>query len=243
MKPNNLHLLMWQFLCVANIRSEPVFNTSLISDGFGADVASNLYSFMTQPLDRLQNVIRGSILPTYWCGIRNSAPIPEAISAVYPHLDSCCRAHDTCPIHIKRGKCFKGICNPSFLAPILSCDCEFAFKNCLQSLPPPKTLTRLALSGNERLASDIVGTIYFHILPKVLHGTKAELKCLVKVKEPGYFKRNGHTKTFEPETEKWKAYSLKVFDNLKTGWLRSNAYLETFANYFEINDLLGKYNE
>lgn len=143
-----------------------------------------------------------------------------------------------CPITIKRGKCFEGICNRSFLAPILTCDCEFAFKKCLQSLPSPKTITRLALSGNERLATDIVGTIYFQILPKLLHKTKAEMKCLVKVKKAEYLKREGHRLSFQQESERWKAYSLEQFESRKTGWLRSNAYLKTIADYFEVSNLI-----
>ena len=57
-----------------------------------------------QPVTRLQNLFRANFAPTLWCGIRNVAPFPEALSAIYPHLDSCCRSHDQCPQTIARGR-------------------------------------------------------------------------------------------------------------------------------------------
>ena len=61
------------------------------------------YSTIEKPVSRLANLFRANFAPTLWCGIRNSAPLPEALSAIYPHLDNCCRNHDNCPLLIKRG--------------------------------------------------------------------------------------------------------------------------------------------
>ena len=63
----------------------------------------DFYSTVEQPVNRLQNLFRANFAPTLWCGIRNSAPFPDALSAIYPHLDSCCRIHDLCPLFIRRG--------------------------------------------------------------------------------------------------------------------------------------------
>ena len=63
----------------------------------------DFYSTIEQPVNRLQNLFRANFAPTLWCGIRNSAPFPDALSAIYPHLDSCCRIHDLCPLYINRG--------------------------------------------------------------------------------------------------------------------------------------------
>lgn len=232
-------LICWFLFTQTITASQSLFNISALS---GSDVTSqltsNAYTLMEQPITRLQNLIRGSILPTHWCGIRNSAPFPEAISAVYPHLDSCCREHDTCPVHIKRGKCSKGICNKSFLAPILSCDCEFAFRKCLQSLPSPKSFARFALSGNERLTSDIVGTIYFVLLPKALHGTKAEMKCIKKIKVPTFYQTLDGNEKRSFYTEQWKAYSLKDLKSLRVGWFKSSQYFKDIAEYSGINNFI-----
>ena len=54
----------------------------------------DFYETISGPVDRLQNLYRANLAPTLWCGIRNVAPFPDALSAIYPHLDSCCRSHD-----------------------------------------------------------------------------------------------------------------------------------------------------
>ena len=58
------------------------------------ELNEDFYGTISTPVNRLQNLFRANVAPTFWCGIRNSAPFPEALSAIYPHLDSCCRAHD-----------------------------------------------------------------------------------------------------------------------------------------------------
>ncbi len=55
---------------------------------------SEFYDRVEAPLNNLQNQLRSRFVPTLWCGVRNAAPIPDALSAVYPHLDNCCREHD-----------------------------------------------------------------------------------------------------------------------------------------------------
>ena len=54
----------------------------------------DFYKSIETPVNRVQNLIRANLAPTLWCGVRNSAPFPEALSAIYPHLDNCCRSHD-----------------------------------------------------------------------------------------------------------------------------------------------------
>ena len=52
----------------------------------------------------IQNAFREHFVPTLWCGVRNAAPYsnPGAVSVFYPHLDTCCKMHDQCPIFVPR---------------------------------------------------------------------------------------------------------------------------------------------
>ena len=68
-----------------------------------SSLMEDFQSTVEQPVSRLQNLFRANFAPTLWCGIRNSAPLPEALSAIYPHLDNCCRNHDACPLIVQRG--------------------------------------------------------------------------------------------------------------------------------------------
>ncbi len=87
-----------------------------------------IYNAAKTPIDAIQNHFRSDLL---WCGVRDMAPFPEAVSGVYPNLDYCCRMHDQCPLIVDRGECKLGVCNESFLYPILACSCETSFKKCL----------------------------------------------------------------------------------------------------------------
>ena len=97
--------------------------------------ASPFPSWLPRPLvdaatGFVQNRLRGDFL---WCGVHDVAPFPDAVSAVYPNLDDCCRIHDRCPVIIGRGECgVDGVCNESLLFPVLACDCELRFKSCLE---------------------------------------------------------------------------------------------------------------
>ena len=64
---------------------------------------TDFHSTVEKPVSRLANLFRANFAPTLWCGIRHAAPLPDALSAVYPHLDFCCRNHDQCPLIIPRG--------------------------------------------------------------------------------------------------------------------------------------------
>ena len=79
-----------------------------------------------------------------------------AVSLFYPHLDTCCKMHDKCPIFVPRGECDYGVCNPSKLTPILSCACENEFKNCLKSLPPASFSAEIPITWIERLQASPV---------------------------------------------------------------------------------------
>lgn len=135
----------------------------------------SFYAKVEKQLLQKQNIFRDHFLPTIWCGIQDTAPVPLALSAIYPHLDNCCREHDNCPLIIERGECFEGLCNPSFLTPILSCDCEDKFRNCLQALPSAVSFPMFPLTWSERLLTDVTGVGYFGILPRIL-----DSKCLKK---------------------------------------------------------------
>ena len=67
-------------------------------DGFDLNLAKNLfgnsYKALESRIEKIQEEVKANFAPTLWCGIRNVAPFPEALSAIYPHLDSCCRSHD-----------------------------------------------------------------------------------------------------------------------------------------------------
>ena len=74
------------------------------------------------------------------------------------------------------GECFEGVCNPSFLTPILSCECEQQFRECLKSLPSARSLPEFPITWMERLLTDLTGFGYFGILPFIL-----EHKCLMRI--------------------------------------------------------------
>ena len=61
---------------------------------FSIETFGKLFGDIEERATSIQNEIRANFAPTLWCGVRNAAPFPEALSAIYPHLDSCCRSHD-----------------------------------------------------------------------------------------------------------------------------------------------------
>ena len=63
-----------------------------------ANLMVRLFFRIEKPVNRIQNLVRVEFLPTLWCGIRDVAPDEKAVSAIYPHLDTCCRDHDLCPL-------------------------------------------------------------------------------------------------------------------------------------------------
>ena len=157
----------------------------------------------------IQNAFREHFVPTLWCGVRNAAPYsnPGAVSVFYPHLDTCCKMHDQCPIFVPRGECDYGVCNPSKLTPILSCACENEFKNCLKSLPPASFSAEIPITWIERLQADLTGFGYFELLPLI----RGDVQCLLPIDGEKY------------GLSKFKSESPRP-------WFRSAAYLNDATN-------------
>ncbi|XP_018570238.1 uncharacterized protein LOC108910181 [Anoplophora glabripennis] len=75
----------------------------------------------------------GFIYPgTKWCGPGN---IANNYSDLGYHVkeDMCCREHDNCPKSLSNGKCIQRICNNSPFTRS-HCDCDAAFRRCLQNV-------------------------------------------------------------------------------------------------------------
>ncbi|CAH1118476.1 unnamed protein product [Phaedon cochleariae] len=91
----------------------------------------------------------GFIYPgTKWCGPGNIARGEDDFGH---HIkeDMCCREHDRCPKALARGECKQGICNNSHFTRS-HCDCDAAFRKCLQNV-------------NSETANTI-GAIFFNII-------------------------------------------------------------------------------
>ena len=122
------------------------------------DVRDVVYSRVSRPLVGSQHRIRVERLGLLWCGLSDSAPANRGrfyVSAAFPRLDRCCRAHDLCPLIWDRGECKAGMCNDSFLMPILDCGCEVRFKECLDEVG------RESVSFMERSLANIADLGYF----------------------------------------------------------------------------------
>lgn len=89
------------------------------------------------------------ILPgTKWCGVGDIASTFEELGS-QAIVDSCCRAHDHCPVKLKAFRVGYGMINLSFYTKS-HCDCDRLFHRCLK-------LT------NNKLA-DAVGNFYFNFM-------------------------------------------------------------------------------
>ncbi|XP_030558450.1 phospholipase A2 large subunit [Drosophila novamexicana] len=69
---------------------------------------------------------------TKWCGPGNTADNYNDLGSEV-ELDMCCRQHDHCEEKISPDTQKYGLTNDGFF-PIFSCDCELAFRLCLNSL-------------------------------------------------------------------------------------------------------------
>ncbi|KAL0266675.1 UNVERIFIED_CONTAM: hypothetical protein PYX00_009159 [Menopon gallinae] len=69
---------------------------------------------------------------TKWCGPGNTAQRYDDLGEK-SEVDRCCRDHDHCPTWLEPGQCRRGICNISPFTRSL-CDCDRAFKKCLQEV-------------------------------------------------------------------------------------------------------------
>ncbi|KAG5873228.1 hypothetical protein JTB14_014304 [Gonioctena quinquepunctata] len=91
----------------------------------------------------------GFIYPgTKWCGPGNIAR-DDSDLGYHVKEDMCCREHDKCPKNLAGGECRQGICNQSLFTRS-HCDCDAAFRKCLQNV-------------NTETANTI-GAIFFNII-------------------------------------------------------------------------------
>lgn len=184
----------------------------ILADSPYSKIIGTIAELGREPLYNLQNAFRGDLL---WCGVHDVAPFPEALSSVYPSLDNCCRQHDQCPLIVDRGKCWKGICNKSLLFPILSCDCEQQFRQCLDAIAynsRDSSFIYAPVTVSESKLSESVGFGYFSVAPKL-----ADRQCIQKARPlMGCAENfNGYCTKFvfnEKRPMRWQLFRLQDLD-------------------------------
>nr|XP_023015749.1 phospholipase A2 isoform X1 [Leptinotarsa decemlineata] len=133
----------------------------------------------------------GFIYPgTKWCGPGNKAQNHTDLG-FHVKEDKCCRDHDKCPRFLSTGECSQGICNNSPFTRS-HCDCDAAFRKCLQNV-------------NSETANTI-GAIFFNIIQVICFKERTPCtpwqrwinipekyndKCALNFKKSA---RNGYTK-------------------------------------------------
>ncbi|XP_035913085.1 uncharacterized protein LOC118512569 isoform X2 [Anopheles stephensi] len=99
---------------------------------------------------------------TVWCGDGNQAKSENDIGFFYL-TDSCCRAHDLCPITIAAGEQFNRLKNNGYFTRS-HCDCDKQFYNCLKNA--------------NTLVSRQIGYTYFNLLkPQCFRFEHPKLNC------------------------------------------------------------------
>ncbi|KFB40180.1 AGAP000166-PA-like protein [Anopheles sinensis] len=99
---------------------------------------------------------------TVWCGDGNQAKSEDDIGFFYL-TDSCCRAHDLCPITIAAGEQFNRLKNNGHFTRS-HCDCDKKFYNCLKNA--------------NTLVSRQIGYTYFNLLkPQCFRHEHPKLNC------------------------------------------------------------------
>ncbi|RZC31873.1 acidic phospholipase A2 PA4, partial [Asbolus verrucosus] len=123
----------------------------------------------------------GFIYPgTKWCGPGHVADNFTDLGHHYRE-DMCCRDHDNCPDNLPRGECRQGICNDSPFTRS-HCDCDAAFRRCLQNV-------------NTETANTI-GAIFFNVVQVI---------CFKERSPCSQWQRNGYTKAESDELcSQWK---------------------------------------
>ncbi|XP_040172918.1 uncharacterized protein LOC120905811 isoform X3 [Anopheles arabiensis] len=104
---------------------------------------------------------------TVWCGDGNQAKSENDIGFFYL-TDSCCRAHDLCPITIAAGEQFNRLKNNGYFTRS-HCDCDKQFFNCLKNA--------------NTLVSRQIGYTYFNLLkPQCFRYEHPKLNCTKRSK-------------------------------------------------------------
>ena len=188
------------------------FLTFVTLTAAAAGQLSAIYEIAQYPLRRIQHSFRRHVLPTLWCGYHDSAPHAGALSSIYPNLDYCCRQHDHCPVIIERGTCLDGICNRSFLMPIMDCKCEDDFRKCLRDLPRRRfdNSHMNPAAWAEQILSEVTGNGYFNVIPRLV-----ERSCIRSLTGRQGQKLAAKTKAMTARSDalsaKWTIEPLKPF--------------------------------
>ncbi|XP_060533125.1 phospholipase A2 isoform X2 [Cylas formicarius] len=112
----------------------------------------------------------GFIYPgTKWCGPGDKARNYSDLG-YHRKEDVCCREHDNCPNFLAKGECREGICNNSPYTRS-HCDCDAAFRRCLQNV-------------NTETANTI-GAIFFNVVQVI---------CFKERSPCSQWQKNGYTK-------------------------------------------------
>ncbi|KAK3596748.1 hypothetical protein CHS0354_036373 [Potamilus streckersoni] len=142
-------------------------------------VSETFIAHVTESCKVFQHHLKGALKPrrkrfiiypgTKWCGIGNRAKHYLDFGR-HTFTDSCCRAHDACPISINPFNTLMGMTNIGLFS-ILDCDCEANFYYCLKSVQEP--------------AATEIGDIYFNAFrPDCIHFAPS-LVCLSRSKLTG----------------------------------------------------------
>lgn len=78
------------------------------------------------------SMVSGIVPNTLWCGLGDRASNYSQLGAEH-RVDSCCRAHDHCPIRLKAFNTDYGLVNWS-VSTRSHCDCDLDFNDCLQAI-------------------------------------------------------------------------------------------------------------
>jgi len=94
------------------------------------------------------SMISGIVPNTLWCGLGDRASNYSQLGSEYM-VDSCCRAHDHCPIRLKPFAADYGLINWS-MSTRSHCDCDLDFNDCLKQV-------------NSKL-SNVIKALYFRLV-------------------------------------------------------------------------------
>ncbi|XP_053678214.1 uncharacterized protein LOC128728611 [Anopheles nili] len=128
---------------------------------------------------------------TVWCGDGNQAKSEDDIGFFYL-TDTCCRAHDLCPITIAAGEQFNRLKNNGYFTRS-HCDCDTQFFNCLKNA--------------NTLVSRQIGYTYFNLLkPQCFRFEHPKLNCTKRSK--------GKCQTYvvdEKQSKQWQWFDNLIF--------------------------------
>jgi len=96
----------------------------------------------------LRSLWNGIVPGTKWCGLGTSAKGYHDLGQK-AEVDSCCRAHDLCPVRLRAFRMGYGLVNLSLYTKS-HCECDADFQRCLK--------------GSNSPTADIIGNLYFNVM-------------------------------------------------------------------------------